>query len=328
MKIAFFDTKPYDKKWFSPLLQKSDYKAKFFDYKLNEDTAVLTKGYDAVCVFVNDTLNDGVINTLKDNGVGLIALRCAGYNNVDIKSAKKAGIKVARVPSYSPSAVAEFSMALLLTANRKTHKAFYRTRDYNFQINGLMGFDLAGKTVGVVGTGQIGKKFINICKGFEMEVLAYDPYPDKDADINYTDMETIFAKADIISLHCPLNRESYHIIDENSILKMKRGVVIVNTSRGALIDTTALIEGLKSGHIGGAGLDVYEEEGDIFFEDYSAEIIRDDELKLLLSYPNVIVTSHQGFFTKEAMSAIATKTMENFECYDKRVEIPSDLTKG
>lgn len=315
MKIAFYDTKPYDKIWFETIIEEYCYEVKFFEHKLNEDTAILSKGYDVVCVFVNDTVNSEVINMLVENGVKLIALRCAGFNNVDLNAAKDK-IKVVRVPAYSPSAVAEFTMALLLTVNRKTHKAYIRTRDTNFNINGLLGFDMAGKTAGVIGTGKIGQMFIDMCKGFKMKVIAYDPYPNKDLDIEYVSLDELFEKSNIISLHCPLTKDNFHLINEESIKKMQDNVIIVNTSRGGLIDTTALIDGLKSKKIGGAGLDVYEEEGEVFFEDKSNEIIGDDELMRLLAFPNVVMSSHQGFFTKEAMQQIAMVTLENIANFE------------
>ena len=316
MKVAFYDTKPYDKIWFEPMMNEYGYEVKFFDNKLNEDTAVLSKGYDAVCIFVNDSATKDVINTLYKNGVKIIALRCAGYNKVDFSAAKDK-ITVVRVPAYSPSAVAEFAAALLLTVNRKTHKAYIRTKDSNFNINGLLGFDLSGKVAGIIGTGKIGQMFIDICKGFKMKVIAYDPYPNKNLDIEYVSLDELFEKANIISLHCPLTKETYHIINEKVIKKMQDNVLIVNTSRGSLIDTTALIEGLKSKKIGGAGLDVYEEESDIFFEDKSNEIIEDDELARLLAFPNVVMSSHQGFFTREAMQQIAMVTLENLANFEQ-----------
>lgn len=316
MKVAFYDTKPYDKIWFEPMMNEYGYEVKFFDNKLNEDTAVLSKGYDAVCIFVNDSATKDVINTLYENGVKIIALRCAGYNNVDFSAAKDK-ITVVRVPAYSPSAVAEFAAALLLTVNRKTHKAYIRTKDSNFNINGLLGFDLSGKVAGIIGTGKIGQMFIDICKGFKMKVIAYDPYPNKNLDVEYVSLDELFEKANIISLHCPLTKETYHIINEKVIKKMQDNVLIVNTSRGSLIDTTALIEGLKSKKIGGAGLDVYEEESDIFFEDKSNEIIEDDELARLLAFPNVVMSSHQGFFTREAMQQIAMVTLENLANFEQ-----------
>lgn len=310
MKIAFYDTKPYDKIWFEPLAKEYGYTIKFFEHKLNPDTAVLSKGYDAVCIFVNDEVGKEVIEVLCQNNIKAILLRCAGYNNVDFKALNNR-IAVMRVPAYSPSAVAEFAMALLLTVNRKTHKAYIRTKDSNFNINGLLGFDLRNKTAGIIGTGKIGQMFIDMCKGFKMKVVAYDPYPNKKLDIEYVSLDELFEKSDIISLHCPLTKDTYHIINEKSIEKCKENVFIINTSRGPLIDTTALIEGLKSKKIGGAGLDVYEEEGEFFFEDLSNEIIGDDELMRLLAFPNVVMSSHQGFFTREAMQQIAMVTMEN-----------------
>lgn len=316
MKIAFFDTKPYDKIYFEPLSKKFGHEIKFFEDKLNEDTAVLAKGNECVCAFVNDTVNANVIDTLHKIGVKLIAMRCSGYNNVDLTAAKDK-ITVVRVPYYSPAAVAEHAMALLLSVNRRIHKAYLRTKDNNFNINGLLGFDLSGKTAGVIGTGQIGRLFIDICRGFKMNVIAYDAFPAADSDIEYVSLDELFSRSNVISLHCPLKKDTYHIINDESIGKMQKGTVIVNTSRGALIDTTALIDGLKSGILGGAGLDVYEEESEYFFEDFSNEIVKDDELQRLLSFPNVIMTSHQGFFTKEALLAIAQVTIENFNRFEQ-----------
>ena len=256
MKIAFFDTKPYDKVSFSKF--QNDVCFKFFETKLNEDTVKLASGFDGVCIFVNDTANKAVIDELYEYGVKIIILRCAGFNNVDLKAAE-GKITVVRVPEYSPYAVAEHTMALLLTSVRRIHKAFVRTKSFNFSLSDLTGFDLYGKTVGVIGTGKIGKIFTNICKGFGMNVLAYDKYPDKNADLNYVELDELFKQSDIISLHCPLTDETYHIVNKESIAKMKQGVMIVNTSRGALIDADALLEGIKARHIGGACLDVYEE---------------------------------------------------------------------
>jgi len=310
MKIAFFDTKPYDTIWFEPLSKEYGYQIRYYDYRLNSDTAVLAEGYDVVCVFVNDKVCAKTIQTLKKCGVKMIALRCAGYNNVDISAAAEARLPVVRVPSYSPSAVAEHAAALLLAVNRKTHRAYYRIRDNNFSINGLMGFDLNGKTAGIIGTGQIGTIFARIAAGFGMRVLAYDPFP-KDQPLEFVPLDQLITSSDIISLHCPLTPDTFHIINKQRVRQMKKGVVIINTSRGALIDTEALLEGLIDGHIGGAGLDVYEEESDYFFEDKSGEIIRDEELSRLLTLPNVLVTSHQAFFTREAMQAIAMVTLEN-----------------
>lgn len=308
MKIAFFDTKPYDKDSF--LSVESNITFKFFETRLTEDTADLAAGCDGVCVFVNDVVNDKVINKLLKLGVKVVALRCAGYNNVDIKYAKDK-IFVVHVPAYSPYAVAEHTMAMLLTSVRRIHKAYNRTRDFNFSLNNLTGFDLYSKTVGVIGTGKIGKVFIDICKGFGMRVLAYDICPDAGLDVKYVSLDEIFKNCDIISLHCPLVSATKHIINESSISKMKKGVVILNTSRGALIDAEALLEGIKQRKIGAACLDVYEEESDIFFEDCSGHIIDDDILARLISMPNVLVTSHQGFLTNEALYNIATTTIQN-----------------
>lgn len=316
IKVAFFDAKDYDIKSFEDAGAQDRVKIKFFETKLDEDTVKLAKGYDVVCVFVNDTVNEKVVNALVKKGVKLIALRCAGFNNVDIKAA--AGkIGVVRVPAYSPYAVAEHAMALLLTSIRRIHKSYIRTKDFNFSLNGLMGFDLHGKTVGVVGTGKIGRVFIDICRGFGMKVIAYDKFPAKDADFDYVDLKEIWKKSDIISFHCPLTEETYHMVDARSIKNMKKGVVLVNTSRGALIDADALLEGIRSRHVGAACLDVYEEEGSVFFEDRSGHIFEDDTLARLISMPNVIVTSHQAFLTQEALSNIAATTLANIEEYLK-----------
>lgn len=309
MKIAFFDTKPYDKQSFEQYIN-DDIKIKFFETKLNIDTVDLVRGCDAVCIFVNDTASAEVIDRLYELGVKVLALRCAGYNNVDVKHAF-GKIHTVHVPAYSPYAVAEHTMALLLTSIRRIHKAYMRTKDFNFSLSGLTGFDLYGKTVGIIGTGKIGRVFIDICRGFGMRVLAYDKFPVEDGNINYVTLNELFEQSDIISLHCPLTSETKHIINEKSIEKMKKGVVILNTSRGALIDADALLEGIKSRHIGAACLDVYEEESDVFFEDFSGHIVDDDTLARLISMPNVIVTSHQAFLTEEALSNIAETTIKN-----------------
>ena len=311
MKIAFFDTKKYDIASFEKYKSHS-VEFKFFETRLNEDTVSLCRGYDAVCVFVNDDVNKRVIDELYAMGIKLIALRCAGFNNVDVKHAE-GKITVVRVPAYSPYAVAEHAMAMLLTHVRNTHKAYIRTKGYNFSLSGLCGFDLHGKTVGVVGTGKIGRIFIDICRGFGMKVLAYDKFRKNDDDTEYTTLEALFKNSDIISLHCPLTDESYHMINESTLRTMKNGVVIINTSRGALINTHDLIEGIKSKKIGGACLDVYEEEADVFYEDYSSDIIDDDTLAILLSMPNVLVTSHQAFLTEEALANIAETTVNNIK---------------
>ena len=270
----------------------------------------MAEGSDAVCVFVNDDVNAKVIDTLVDMNVKLIALRCAGYNNVDIEHAYKK-IHIVRVPAYSPYAVAEHAMALLLTSIRRIHKAYIRTKDFNFSLSGLTGFDLHGKTVGIIGTGKIGRIFIDICRGFGMNVIAYDKFPAEGSGINYVSLDEIWEKSDIISFHCPLTDENRHMVNAESIARMKKGVVLINTSRGALIDTEALVEGIKQRQIGAACLDVYEEESNVFFHDYSNHIVDDDTLARLISMPNVIVTSHQAFLTEEALSNIADTTLEN-----------------
>ncbi|MDD6463533.1 MAG: 2-hydroxyacid dehydrogenase [Clostridiaceae bacterium] len=309
MTISFYDTKPYDKKYFNIINEQYGFTINYFETKLSARTAKLAEGSDAVCAFVNDDVSAPTIDALNKLGIKIIAMRCAGYNNVDIRYAQDK-IPVVRVPAYSPHAVAEHAMALLLTLNRRIHKAFLRTRDFNFSLNGLTGFDLYGKTVGVVGTGKIGSAFIDICRGFGMKVLAYDVFPNLDG-VEYVDMETLLERSDLISLHCPLTPSTRHIINAKSIDKMKKGVFIVNTSRGALIDSEALLYGLLNEKLGGACLDVYEEESDLFYEDNSATIVKDDILSRLICLPNVIVTSHQGFLTGEALTNIASTTLEN-----------------
>ncbi len=314
IKVAFFDTKEYDRASFELCNVQNEMEFKFLETKLTEDTVDLAKDCDVVCVFVNDTVNDKVIDKLYEYGVKMIALRCAGYNNVDLSRAY-GKIHVVHVPAYSPYAVAEHAAALLLTSIRRIHKAYNRTRDFNFSLNGLTGFDLQGKTVGVVGTGKIGRIFINICQGFGMNVIAYDKFPAKDSGLHYVSLDELFEKSDIISLHCPLTEETTHLINHESIEKMKKGVVILNTSRGALINAEALLEGIKSRKVGAACLDVYEEEADIFFEDRSGHILNDELLARLISMPNVIVTSHQAFLTKEALTNIAETTIKNIKSF-------------
>jgi D-lactate dehydrogenase len=314
MKVTFFDSKPYDIASFEKYNSIDGMEFRFYETKLNEDTVNLAAGSDAVCVFVNDTVNAAVIDALYANGVKLIALRSAGYNNVDIKHAF-GKIHVVHVPAYSPYSVAEHAMALLLTSVRRIHKAYNRTREFNFSLNGLIGFDLHGKTVGVIGTGKIGRIFAGICGGFGMKVLAYDKFPSDNSGMEYVPLETLFEKSDVISLHCPLTDETRHMIDSKAIDSMKKGVVIVNTSRGGLIDAEALLEGIKQRKIGAACLDVYEEEADIFFEDRSGHILGDDILARLISMPNVIVTSHQAYLTAEALDSIAQTTVENIRSF-------------
>ncbi len=312
--LAFFDAKPYDIKGFKKYAEKFGFKIKYYETRLTEDTVSLANGADAVVVFVNDIVNKTVIEKLENFGVKIVALRCAGFNNVDIRAAE-GKITVVRVPAYSPYAVAEHAAGMLLTLVRRIHKAYLRTRDFNFTLNGLTGFDLHGKTVGVIGTGKIGRTFISICNGFGMNVIAFDPYPDKSSDIHYVELNELFRKSDIISLHCPLTKENHHIICKESIDAMKDGVFLINTSRGGLIDAEELLEALKKKKVGGACLDVYEEESEVFFEDLSDSIIQDDILARLISLPNVIVTSHQAFLTEEALDNIAETTLLNIESF-------------
>lgn len=324
MKVAFFDTKPYDVEWFNRVNEAYGFSIKYFESKLNGDTAVLAAGSEVVVAFVNDTLDRAVMDILDKGGTRLIAMRCAGTNNVDFQAAY-GRIHVVRVPNYSPYAVAEHAAALLLTLNRKTHRAFLRTRDNNFAIQGLMGMDLHGKTMGVIGTGKIGLALVSIAKGLGMEVLAYDLYPNPDAGVTYVELDELLRRSDVISLHCPLTPETRHLINRAAIDKMKPGVILLNTSRGALIDSEALADGLKSLKIGGAGLDVYEEEGDYFFEDLSGQILQDDLLARLISFPNVLLTSHQAFFTREAMEEIAQVTLENIAQFERGDVMPNEV---
>jgi D-lactate dehydrogenase len=315
-KIAFFGAKPYDIASFDKVNEKYNYDIRYYKGHLNPNNVVLTQDTDVVCIFVNDTADAAVIDAMVDNGVKLLALRCAGFNNVDLKAAK-GKLPVVRVPAYSPYAVAEYSLALMLSLNRKIHRAYWRTRDGNFSLNGLMGFDMHGKTIGIIGTGKIARILIRLLKGFGMRILAYDLYPDMkfagEEGISYVSLDELYRESDIISLHCPLTDQTKYMIDKDSIDKMKEGVMIINTGRGLLINTNDLIEGLKEKKIAAAGLDVYEEEGEYFYEDKSDKIIDDDVLARLLSFNNVIVTSHQAFFTKEALHNIAETTLQNIE---------------
>lgn len=314
MRLAFFDAKSYDMPGFDRYAPAAGIDIKYYEPNLNEDTVSLAAGFDAVCVFVNDTVNATVVNRLYNMGVKVIALRCAGFNNVDVKECQ-GKLRIFRVPAYSPYAVAEHAMAMLLTINRRTHKAYIRTRDFNFSLQGLAGFDLRGKTVGIVGTGKIGMVFADICKGFGMNILAYDKFPNLSSGLNYVELPELLSKSDVISLHCPLTEETAHMINAESINLMKPTVTIINTSRGSLINTEALINGLKEKKVGAACLDVYEEESDFFYEDYSGHIVRDDKLVRLISMPNVLVTSHQAFLTEEALDNIAATTVNNLEKY-------------
>lgn len=318
MKVAVFSSKPYDEQHLSRVNQNI-HDLVFFEPHLNEQTAPLSQGFDAVCCFVNDTLSESVIYTLKDNGIKCIAMRCAGYNNVDLAACEQAGIAVLRVPEYSPYAVAEHAVALLLDLNRNIHRAYTRVRENDYSLNGLLGFDLHGKTVGVVGTGKIGLAFINIMLGFGCNVLCYDPNPNPEVEktaATYVPLDALLATSDIISLHCPLLPSTKHLINRQSIEQMKPGVMLLNTSRGGLIDTRAVIDALKTGHIGYLGLDVYEEEADLFFENNSNEILIDDQFARLLTFKNVMITGHQAFFTKEALTAIADVTLKNLTGFE------------
>lgn len=327
IKIAFFDTKEYDKKLFNEYNKNYGYDITYFETTLNSETAPLTKGFDAVCIFVHDKIDEQTLNILEANGIKLIALRCAGFNNVDLKH--KGNIRVVRVPQYSPYAVAEHAVALLLNVTRKLYKSYQRTRKYNFTLDGLLGFDIHGKTVGVIGTGKIGKVFIQIMKGFGTNVIAYDVYKDENASkelgFEYVSLDELYAKSDIISLHCPLTPETENIINSDSIHKMKDGVVLINCSRGKLIDTKSLIKEMETGKIGGVGLDVYEDEDEFFLRDMTNSYKRDTNLSILLSMPNLIITSHQAFFTSEALNKIASDTCENIKEIFNGVECKNEL---
>lgn len=311
--VAFYDTKPYDREFFEP---KNHFDLNFYEFRLTFRTAATAKGARAVCVFVNDHLDRPCLKILKEIGVQLIALRCAGFNNVDLATASELGLAVVRVPAYSPYAVAEHAAALLLALNRKIHRAFNRVREHNFSLNGLVGFDLYGKTIGIVGTGKIGKVAAQIFRGFGMKLLAFDPVPSvewaKTCDVHYLDFLTMLPQCDILSLHLPLTPQSHYLLNAETFGLLKRGAYLINTSRGKLVDTAALIEALKSGQLGGVALDVYEEEEGIFFSDHSDEVLQDDQLSRLLTFPNVLITAHQAFLTKEALNKIASVTMENF----------------
>jgi D-lactate dehydrogenase len=320
MRLTVFSAKPYDEQFLGPRAAAAGHEATFLEARLTPDTARLAEGSGAVCAFVNDDLGAEVLDALAEAGVGLVAMRCAGFNNVDLERAAHHGIAVARVPAYSPHAVAEHAMALILTLNRRIHRAYARVREGNFELDGLMGFDLHRKTAGVIGTGQIGRVLARILLGFGCHVVASDPYPDEGlrADgVTYLPLSELFAASDVIALKCPLTPETHHLIDDAAIAKMKPGVMIVNTSRGAVVDTRAVIRGLKSGRIGALALDVYEEEGGLFFEDLSEKIIPDDVFARLLTFPNVLVTGHQGFFTREALDAIAETTVANVSAFER-----------
>jgi D-lactate dehydrogenase len=319
MRIALFSTKPYDRVSFEEANAGHGHELHYFEPRLTDETVRLADGFDAVCAFVNDQVDAGVVEALAGGGTELILLRSAGFNHVDLRAAAERGLTVARVPAYSPYAVAEHAMGLVLTLNRKFHRAHARVREGNFALDGLLGFDLHGKTMGVVGTGKIGTVFARIAAGFGCRVLAHDPYPNEEVEglgARYVEMGEMLAEADIIALHLPLTPETHHLIDGDAVARMKEGVMLINTSRGGLVDTRAVIEGLKSGRIGSLGLDVYEEEADLFFEDLSGTVIQDDVFARLLTFPNVLVTGHQGFFTREALAAIAGTTLGNATAFE------------
>lgn len=330
MKIAVFSTKPYDEDFFTRYGEAYEELAfSFFETSLNKHTANLAAGFDAVCIFVNDTADEETLNRLQTHGVALIALRCAGYNNVDLAAAKATGIAVVRVPAYAPESVAEHALALILTLNRKTHKAYNRVREGNFALRNLMGFNLHGKTVGVVGTGKIGTTFARLMQGFGCEVLAFDVQENEEltqAGVQYLPLEELFGRAEIISLHCPLNEHTHHLIDQQAIQQMKKGVMLINTSRGGLINTPDVVQGLIERKIGYLGIDVYEQEENLFFEDLSERIIQDDVLLRLLGFPNVLITSHQAFFTHEAMEEITTTTLENLRAFVRKEALVNAVT--
>ena len=323
IKVAMFDTKPYDESSFREICP-DDIEITYYSVKLNKDSVMLASGKDVVCTFVNDSVDAQVVDKLYELGVKMIALRCAGFDSVDVKACHDR-ICVVRVPAYSPEAVAEHTIALLMTSVRRIHKAYNRTREFNFSLNDLVGVNLHGKTVGVVGTGKIGKAFINICNGFGMKVLAYDMYPSEGINAEYVSMEELLSRSDVISLHCPLTDDNRHLINKETIAQMKKGVIILNTSRGGLINANDLLEGIKTRHIGAACIDVYEEEGDLFFNDKSGHILDDDIMARLLSMPNVIVTSHQAFLTEEALENIATTTINNIQMYFNNGEAPNEV---
>jgi D-lactate dehydrogenase len=328
MKITFFNSKVYDKQFFTEANQAHGHELDFLEVPLNESTCVLAKGATAVCVFVNDTVNAPVLRQLAESGVQLIALRCAGYNNVDLPVAAQLGLKVVRVPAYSPYAVAEHTLALILTLNRNTHRAYNRVREGNFALNGLMGFDLNGKTVGLIGLGNIGLITARILKGFGCRVLGYDIQDCAEASeigVERTSLDDLYAQSDIVSLHCPLTPQTHHLISEEAIRQMKDGVMLINTSRGGLIDTKAVITGLKSEKIKYLGIDVYEEEGSLFFEDQSGVVIQDDVFMRLLSFNNVLITGHQAFFTAEALHSIAQITLQNITDFKQKPPLVNEV---
>jgi D-lactate dehydrogenase len=327
MRVAFYDTKPYDRDYFSKAAEGSGLEPEFHEFRLGAANAASAEGAAVVCVFVNDKVDRECLGLLAGRGVRMVALRCAGFNNVDLDAARKLGVRVVRVPAYSPHSVAEHAVALLLTLNRKIHRAYNRVREMNFSLGGLVGFDLYGKTVGIVGTGKIGRVAAQIFRGFGCEVLACDPFPQTEwaehHSVRYVEMDALLSAADVVSLHLPLNPATAHLLNADTISRMKRGAYLVNTSRGKLVDSVAVISALKSGHLGGVALDVYEEEEGVFFEDLSESPMQDDVLSRLLTFPNVLVTSHQAFLTEEALTAIAETTVDSaLRFLDGREPVP------
>lgn len=329
MKITFFSTQPYDRKSFEEHNRNFGFNIRYLEVQLNEQTVSLAGGSDAVCAFVNDRINEVILRQLTGLGVKILALRCAGFNNVDLVAAKENDIRIVRVPAYSPHAVAEHAVAMIMTLNRKVHKAYNRIREQNFSLNGLLGFDLYGKTVGVIGTGNIGEVFARIMLGFGCSVLAYDVKENQDlvkAGVWYLPVNEMLPRADIISLHCPLNDHTRYIINDNSINRMKEGMMLINTSRGGLIDTRSVVKGLKNGRIGSLGIDVYEQEEKLFFRDLSETIIQDDVISRLTSFPNVLITAHQGFFTQEALTQIAQTTLNNLKAFSENQKLVNEVS--
>jgi D-lactate dehydrogenase len=329
MKIAVFSAKSYDIEHLSPESEKYGYRSDFFEVPLSRSTAKLATGADAVCAFVNDKLNRDVLTALSELNIGLVALRCAGFNNVDLDAAAELGIRIMRVPAYSPHAVAEHTVALILALNRKTHKAYNRVRDANFSLERLVGFDLENKTVGLIGTGKIGQVFADIMMGFRCNIVAYDPYPNDDLKkkgVRYFTKEEVFEQADILSLHCPLTPETFQIVNKDTLRRMKKGAMLINTSRGKLINTEDAIEALREKHLGYLGIDVYAEEEKLFFRDLSEHIIDDEKIMQLMTFPNVLITAHQGFLTKEALIEIAATTMRNISAFSKGENNENEVT--
>ncbi len=330
MKIAVCSAQPHDRHFLTAANAAGEHELVFFEERLSAESVPIVTGFPVLCAFVNDQLNEPVLQALAQQGTRLVALRCAGFNNVDVNAAEKYHIRIVRVPAYSPHSVAEHALALMLTLNRKTHRAYNRVRDGNFSLEGLLGFELRGRTVGIIGTGRIGHAVAEILRGFGCRVLAYDTVQNdasKAVGVHYVTLDELYRDSDIVTLHCPLNQQTHHLIDAAAIQKMKRGVMLINTSRGGVIDSKALVAALKSGHIGYLGLDVYEQEGDLFFQDLSNRVIQDDVFERLLTFPNVLVTGHQGFFTEQAMNSIAQTTLENISLFARTGQCQNEVTR-